>query len=129
MRTNYPLIAISFLLVIYSFNINAGEFYQWVSEDGKIHYSDRQPKTSDAAKTKIKDIPTIKTVKTKPIDKIKFKSNKRPKIRSKPISRCTQTKQKIAKLENKLSLRNKAADFDHLNEQLSELRWTKLRHC
>jgi len=127
MRNRNLILVIFFPLLILSPDLDAGEFYQWVSQDGVIHYSDRQPKTRDIPKIEIKDIPTIKTVKAKPI--IKIRTQKNTKRKKPSANRCTLTKQKIVKLEKKLSLKNKAASFDYLNKQLSELRWIKLKHC
>ena len=129
MKNDYSLLTLIFLLLTFSLDISANEVYQWISADGKKYFSDTPSKSHLTALTPIKKLATIKMVKVKPIEQKRSKKVKKSRKRNKPISQCQQTKRKIAKLEKKLSLKNKAASFDYLNKQLSELRWVKLNKC
>jgi len=126
MKHHYSVLALNFLILFSSPNTHAEQIYQWVGEDGKRYFSDRPSKNEAFVKTEIKDIPAINLVKIKPITLTK---TRKPKKRKQTANQCQQTKQKIAKLEQKLSLKNIAAKFDQFNQQLSELRWKKLKHC
>ena len=123
---------ISYLVILtqllsYTPDLKAETIYQWKDEKGVIHYSDFSPKVKEVSEISIEAIPTTSFSKIEPLPFKKVKQRKYSKTPT--VSLCQQTKNKITKLELKLSKKNTAAKFDTYNKELSELRWKKVKNC
>jgi len=107
--------------------------YHWVDENGKHHFSDQNPKTGISEEFNQHEIPSIKTVKSKPTVKLKTKKRKAKKTkrvaRESKTERCNQLKADIASIQSKLKTRLLADKSDQYSKKLSDLRWKKLKTC
>jgi len=111
----------------------AEPIYRWVDENGKQHFSDKNPALTESEKFNTLDIPSIKTVKSKSTKKLK--RNKRQNKTAKRVageskaSRCNKLKTDIASIESKLKTRLLADKSAQYSKKLTDLRWKRLKTC
>lgn len=116
---------ISLFLFLPYFSL-ATETYRWVDSTGQIHFSDREPVSENST---FFNATKIKTLKFAAVQNTRPKQKKGKKPRPRVISNCKKLKQQIQKLENALTVRQTAQDFDKKNKQLVSLRWQKVKSC
>ena len=116
-------------LLSYTAKLEAANIYQWKDEKGVIHYSDSSPIDKKFSRISVEAITTTNFSKVKQLPFKRIKQRNHSKAKRSSISLCQKIKNKLTKLELKLSEKNTAAKFDSYNEKLSQLRWQKLKSC
>lgn len=107
------------------------KIYKWIDKDGRPHFGDRHTAIEDK---QIYHQNSLSIIKLVPVKRTKTKNTysskrkiKNPKARQ--HSRCSGLNSKIASLERQLRVKQSASKFDANNENLSKLKWEKIKYC
>jgi len=123
-------------LIVFSLHLSiqaSGAIYSWVDDQGKRHFSDKPSHDKQSELFERDQLATIKFVKSKPTYDHKKISRKSSSVRrmsgAKKEKGCGSIRKTIASLEKKLNSKLAPDKFDRYKQELSQIRWKKIKYC
>ncbi len=121
----FRFICSSLILLIFTLSAQA-QIYQWRDEEGKLHYSDRAPKTAEV-KEKNVSVPNVGFISPpkKPQETSNPKKENTPKPIKKDPVKCAQARESLPILQGNTRIRTNKGNgetayltIEEINEQI-----------